>query len=322
MDIYVAKGIVLLSLFILTFVFSMLPSFLIKKLNDAIDPSEHSRYARIISLLSCFAAGVFMATGLLDLFPEVQDNFKVSSISELLITSFPLAEFAVATGFFLVLIMEQIVLDFKERSAAYVLPSEESRQIRRGSIEGIRDDVSYENPEPVAYSSVRSVMLLAALSLHSLFEGIAIGLQPNVQALLQIYTAVILHKVIIAFSLGLNLVQTTMKIKTIAKYSVMFCITTPLGIGIAMSLEEFGHNVDSSITNGILQGLACGTFFYVTFFEVLPHELNQEGDRLLKVLAVLIGFAFVSAVLLLEPNSSAQRKSIHGTRKMYVKHNK
>lgn len=233
-----------------------------------------------------------------------------------------MAEFAVATGFFLVLIMEQIVLDFKERSAAYVLPSEESRQIRRGSIEGIRDDVSYENPEPVAYSSVRSVMLLAALSLHSLFEGIAIGLQPNVQALLQIYTAVILHKVIIAFSLGLNLVQTTMKIKTIAKYSVMFCITTPLGIGIAMSLEEFGHNVDSSITNGILQGLACGTFFYVTFFEVLPHELNQEGDRLLKVLAVLIGFAFVSAVLLLEPNSSAQRKSIHGTRKMYVKHNK
>jgi len=31
------------------------------------------RYGRIISLLSCFAGGVFMGTGLLHLFPEVNE---------------------------------------------------------------------------------------------------------------------------------------------------------------------------------------------------------------------------------------------------------
>jgi hypothetical protein len=31
------------------------------------------RYDRIISLLSCFAGGVFMGTGLLDLLPEVNE---------------------------------------------------------------------------------------------------------------------------------------------------------------------------------------------------------------------------------------------------------
>jgi len=54
------------------------------------------------------------------------------------------------------------------------------------------------------------------------------------------------------------------------------------------------------LVNGILQGLACGTFLYVTFFEVLPHEFNKPKDRLLKLLFVIVGFAFVNGVLFLE----------------------
>ncbi|XP_066993198.2 zinc transporter ZIP1 isoform X2 [Anabrus simplex] len=299
----------------------MLPLKLLKKLHDTVDPVKRARYGRIVSLLSCFAAGVFMATALLDLFPEV-DEILEKAMTENFHTSFPVAEFSVAFGFFLVLILEQIVLDCKERAMEYssvvmgdVLSPEDIDQLRRtrrqGSIEGLRDQPQLpeaghvHDTEAEAHSSFRSVLLLVALSLHSLFEGVAIGLQPSVKSVLQIFAAVGLHKVIIAFSLGLNLVQSELKIGAIIRSNLLFCLTSPLGMGLAMGLEEFGHSVDSSVVNGVLQGLACGTFVYITFFEVLPHELNQGGDRLLKLLAVLVGFSVVCGVLFLEPNKES-----------------
>jgi zinc transporter 1/2/3 len=70
-----------------------------------------------MSFLNCFAGGVFLGTCLLDLFPEVQDNIqqiiKVLDIN----TSFPAAEFLVAMGLFIVLIVEQISLDCKPEPA-------------------------------------------------------------------------------------------------------------------------------------------------------------------------------------------------------------
>lgn len=44
-------------------------------------------------------------------------------------------------------------------------------------------------------SHLRSVLLLAVLSIHSVFEGLAIGLQSNMAAILNIFVAVMLHKV-------------------------------------------------------------------------------------------------------------------------------
>merc|ERR1712212_637886 len=52
------------------------------------------------------------------------------------------------------------------------------------------------------HSPLRSVMLLLALSFHSVFEGIAIGLQDNSGQFFSIVIAVIVHKTVMAFSLG------------------------------------------------------------------------------------------------------------------------
>ncbi|XP_049837772.1 zinc transporter ZIP1-like [Schistocerca gregaria] len=321
MEINEAKGLVLGTLFVLTFLFSMLPLLLIKKFRGTIDPSKRHRYAVVISHLSCFAAGVFMATALLHLFPEVNETLKRALNFLQIKTDFPVAEFAVSVGFFVILIIEQIVLDYKERTLTQDIltqPAEaEGEQWlsqRRNSIEGISDQVhsnEHDVPaeEPAAHSVFRSVLLLAALSVHSLLEGVAIGLQPDVMSVLQIFIAVVLHKVIIAFSLGLNLVQSRLKLHAIIRSNITFCVTSPLGIGIAMGLEEFSHNVNSSVINGVLQGLACGTFVYVTFFEVLPHEINRGGNRLTKVLVLLLGFSFICGILFLEPSDNTHSET-------------
>ena len=71
------------------------------------------RYSRVISLLNCFAGGVFLGTCLLDLFPEVQDNIDEVMVALKINSSFPFAEFLVVLGLFTVLIVEQISLDCK-----------------------------------------------------------------------------------------------------------------------------------------------------------------------------------------------------------------
>jgi zinc transporter 1/2/3 len=231
-------------------------------------------------------------------------------------SSFPVAEFTVSFGFFLVLVLEQVLQECKERPTQYntlqdgtvrsdlekqsQVPEIE-QQIEAGSSSTVTVPV-YHEPEP--HPILRSLVLLFSLSLHSLLEGLAVALQTDVSDLIQIFVAVVIHKTVIAFSLGLSLVQTELSLASIIKFNLLFSITSPVGMCFAIALQQFGHSLNSSILNGILQGLACGTFVYVTFFEILPHELNQNENRLLKLLALIIGFSVVCFVLFLDPAES------------------
>ena len=70
----------------------------------------------MLSLLSCFAGGVFMGTCIMDLFPDVQSQIDMLlSHYPPAARAFPVAEFIVVFGFLMVLTMEQIVLWYKEQ---------------------------------------------------------------------------------------------------------------------------------------------------------------------------------------------------------------
>lgn len=53
----------------------------------------------------------------------------------------------------------------------------------------------------------------------------------------------------------------------------------------------------SSLASGILQGIANGTFLYVTFFEIFQQELAERGSCLLKVLSMIVGYSVVTGLL-------------------------
>lgn len=137
MDINKAKSIVLATLFVVTLLSCLLPLKLMDTIRNVADPVRKLRlhifflsskqklmftftffflflsYSRVISLLNCFAGGVFLGTCLLDLFPEVQDNIDEVMVALKINSSFPFAEFLVVLGLFTVLIVEQISLDCK-----------------------------------------------------------------------------------------------------------------------------------------------------------------------------------------------------------------
>ncbi len=67
----------------------------------------------------------------------------------------------------------------------------------------------HSHHEHVANMSIRSLVLLAGLSVHSVLEGVAIGLQQSAQAYWQLVIAVMLHEVLCALAYGFALVQSS-----------------------------------------------------------------------------------------------------------------
>ena len=57
---------------------------------------------------------------------------------------------------------------------------------------------------------------------------------------------------------------------------------------------------DPTAIECVLQGLAAGTIFFVTFCELLPGELGAEKFPILRALMVVFGFCVMSSLALLE----------------------
>ena len=103
---------------------------------------------------------------------------------------------------------------------------------------GAPDDVvghEHHHDHGVAFhphSTIRSLILLIALSFHSVFEGLAIGLQQDLGQLISLFIAVIAHKAIMAFSLGLTLAQASLSAKQYVMSIMIFSLASPFGMGI------------------------------------------------------------------------------------------
>ena len=149
----------------------------------------------------------------------------------------------------------------------------------------------------VTHSSFRMYILIMALSLHSLFEGLSVGLITDVDTLIQLLIALLLHKSIISFALGVKLVDGGLKVVTIVKGIILFAAMAPIGVGVGLAVLNSFSRVASLFCSGILQGLATGSFFYVTFFEILPEEFTmQSHNKGSKVLFVIIGFLIIAGM--------------------------
>lgn len=161
-------------------------------------------------------------------------------------------------------------------------------------------------PDPSQHSIIRPLMLLAALSLHSIFEGLAIGLQNTANETIKIFVMLTLHKCIVAFGIGLNNVQSQFPLRLIVGLDVLFSLMSPVGIALGLGMMTVSDSPAVIVLKAVLQGIACGTFLYVVFMELLPHEFmakRNRPDRMLKVLCSLIGITIVVIMVLFTPDT-------------------
>lgn len=208
-----------------------------------------------------------------------------------------------AVGLFLVLILEQMVLSFTERRSCR---SEQRQALLVDS--GVQNDDGSSRRRGSGHllagfgspSALRAFVLVFSLSLHSAFEGLAVALLEDGREVLEVCLALVIHKSVIAFSLAFRLWQGRLRRSVVAGCLLMFAAMSPLGVGVGLGLAETEASPQHQLARATLQGLATGTFAYVTFVDILPQELHSAADRILKVAAVLLGFAVVTAVLFIK----------------------
>ena len=421
------KFLLTLCLFGVTLLFGLTPFAASALSRRGASLFRRRRIAAALTLLNCVAGGVFLGVAFLHLLPEEMKD--VDKALELLRLNekkkLPWALFAVVSGFFIVLALEQFVVFCQERrerkrGAAEVGAGgagiggldisgdgrnsrisiaandnrvsllsdgtpyrEEKDALLEGNGEEVplisderktkdnqlskrersdspaeteRDDEdvkkvkgggpasssSSASPTPDSQSTksskallrsfLRSFLLVFALSLHSVLEGLAFGLESEPDKITTLFVALISHKIIMAFTLGISFTSINGGLSPssaapppadrslIVGSILIFAATSPVGAGIGISLTSVsnGESAAMQLVVGILQSLSCGAFLYVTFFEILPREIqsgpnldlpreNSSEDkrlilwnrylRLIKVFAVLIGFVIMAIMM-------------------------
>ena len=262
--------------------------------------------ASVISYLNCFAGGVFLGTAMLHLLAESEEQVKeVLDASNSTAAEYPITEVTISGGFFLILIVEIIVTRIMQQGHVesnvtdtnviqFKNKSEHAQQQLHAP--GVHDhgisEIIKENS-----STLRAVILVLALSLHMIFEALAIGIQETEGQVWTLMLAVSLHKCIVAFGVGQETKQVIKSARKFIAFIVMFAIVASFGIPIGLVLTNSYD--DDSLVVGILQSLATGTFFYVTFFEILQREFSHCAN-ILKLFLCIIGYAAVALLKILD----------------------
>lgn len=232
-------------------------------------------------------------------------------------TDYPLAETIVMLGFFMTVFLEQLVLAFRKEKPSFIDLETFNAGSDAGSdseyespfMGGARGHALYAEPHPHAHGlsvqelsrsgPLRLLSLVFALSAHSIFEGLALGLQEDGEKVVSLFVGVAIHETLVAVALGISMARSAMALRDAAKLAVTVSAMIPLGIGIGLGIES-AQGVPSSVASVLLQGLAGGTFLFVTFFEILAKELEEKSDRLLKVLFLVLGYAVLAGMVFLK----------------------
>ncbi|KAJ1352914.1 hypothetical protein KIN20_009419 [Parelaphostrongylus tenuis] len=218
-------------------------------------------------------------------------------------------ETIVLLGFLMILVIEQITFvcsntDFTTKMPAQpnALPS--LRSLLDGETEDGRplvdtalddhdnsmQDIEFRSPSPldrdprhVMHShvppprngiSARTLFLLFGLSTHSLFEGVALGVQHNMDDFMNILIAVMFHEVLCCIAYGVSMAQQQTPVRAALPTVLILSASIPAGILIAVLVDQINPN--TVFLRFILEGLAAGTFVYVACVGMLSAELNSS----------------------------------------------
>lgn len=256
----------------------------------------------------------------MDLFPEVQDATAVALSALKINSQYPFSALFTLLGFFMVLSVEQCVhichkrrhrrLSFDRRSDEPPTVAPHQHHSHSHDPETILGSDGAED----ASSTFGIMLLLIALSVHSIFEGLAVGLQRSVSEVITLFSALILHKIIMAISTGVSLATVHKEreggiSRSQCLGAIFFALASPIGVLIGWALIAQRSSPALLMAIAVLQGLACGTFFFVVFCEMLPHEFSESEldtvsvprDRIGKILSLVLGFALIAAYIAFEP---------------------
>ena len=145
-------------------------------------------------------------------------------------------------------------------------------------------------------SSITPYILLLALGFHGLFEGMALGIQSDIQSTLSLFLAIVAHKWAASLTLGISFVKAGVARNQLIIMVMIFAFIGPVGVAIGLILSETADE----IVQGIFLAISVGTFLYIACSEVLVEEFENPNNKYLKFIMFMLGGIFIGGLSLLE----------------------
>jgi zinc transporter 1/2/3 len=269
---------------------------------------------RLLSVLTAFSGGVFLAGGFFHLLHSAIENPALRRWSTVDggRYEFPYAEMFCTLGFLALLLLEQAahakMHQASAHGSAYSLASKDDDDDLelRGADESddtYMDDLDDDEQEQeratsvVAGSNVKfkrraghthghahlggsnsgSLAVAMVLFVALSFHSVleGLGIGAQTEAAWGVFLAIVLHKGLAAFALGSGLVQSAMPAARVTLYMVVFSFMSIVGILVGWAVTA--DSSEDSAAAGICVALASGTFIYVAVMEVIPQEFPRSG---------------------------------------------
>lgn len=205
-----------------------------------------------------FGAGIFLGAAFFHLIPKTLGVYPGV-----------LTNFALISGFMLLLFVERVVLRHRH-------PDCDEELLHR--------------------HQVVSLSTFIGLSLHSLMTGLALGagLSHGGSAPI-IFLAIISHKSVAAFSLATVFRLSELPSRRSLAYLAVFAGITPIGALLSLPLMNVLTEAHLTIPNS----LAAGTFIYVATMDLLPEAFHDQDRRIGTFIFLSIGILLMLGLDLL-----------------------
>lgn len=152
------------------------------------------------------------------------------------------------------------------------------------------------------HSRVRALILVFSISIHALFEGMALAMQSKgYTSAFRLGVTLIPHKLAVGMTMGFAVKTSKLDNTTQILVLLMWASVTPIG-------TLFGIGACNAVTGSLvnhINGFALGTFLYVLFFEIAPHEFLGVPSKKDKLLGVKKSLLFLIGVLTIYIMSSS-----------------
>lgn len=242
---------------------------------------------------NAFAGGVLLAAGLVHMLPDANRDLQVfgSSIEHFfggIDDGFPLASVVAGIGFLIMACLDCIATFRIDSAAVRGQMHDLSMQEWQVHDLHVQRQPSFVDT-PNASTWVTSLSMLVSLTVHSILEGMGIGLSVG-STFYTLFLAVSLHKGFAAFALGKALRRNWSNTRSIFLGSIIFSAASPLG----MLVGAVAGNDGSGAFAGICKALAAGTFFYVSVLELLQPSWTVSVGQFFNLSLSLASFLVFS----------------------------
>ncbi|XP_045613314.1 zinc transporter ZIP1 [Procambarus clarkii] len=325
------KAVVLVTMGALTLAVCLLP-LLVRKL--VIGRMQRGSTQSFMSGCLCFGGGVLMATVFLHLLPETRHLLQMAVAQDFFpASSYPLPELIVCCGFFFMYVTEVVMHTCLHRGhgghSHLPVPKQDvemnveirskcKEKVQYSTKDGDTDDECLKKLKQEESSNgtleaqgsavegelsvLRAIVVVVALSVHSIMEGLALGLVHKPSDVWLLFAALSSHKLIIGFCMGMELLEAKASNTSFYSSMIIFSLASPLGglIGTLVVSMTTSATPAGVLVPTCLQGLSAGTILYVTFCEVLERERAKPQGTYLKMWTLLAGFLFMAALQVLD----------------------